>query len=257
VKKIVPALLAIVLLVIAAAPVRAAASQELTVSAAISLKNAFTDIGAAFETQHARVKVLFNFGASGGLREQIRAGAPADLFASAALKDMDILDADGLMLRDSRVDFVSNAMVLIRPSASKVVVTSFDDLRRPEVAKIAVGDPVSVPAGRYADEVLRSLGLADVLRNKLVFAGNVRQVLDYVVRNEVDAGMVYATDAKTLPGDVVVVARAPESTHKPILYPIAVVKGSMNEATAREFISFLRSGTARSILERCGFTPLR
>ena len=235
----------------------AGASGELTISAAISLKNAFTDIGKAFEAANKDTKVTFNFGASGDLMVQIRGGAPVDVFASAALKDIDALDADSYVVRDSRVNFVSNAVVLIKPAASKAAITSFEDLRKPEVKKISIGNPKSVPAGRYADEVFQALKLGDAIKDKLVLAENVRQVLDYAGRNEVDAAIVYSTDAKTRPRDVIVVTAAPEGSHKPILYPIAVVKGTKNEKAARAFISFVRSEQGKSILAQYGFEPVK
>jgi molybdate transport system substrate-binding protein len=234
----------------------AAESREIVVSAAISLRNAFTDIGQAFEAGNKDVTVSFNFGASGDLKTQIMGGAPADVFASAALKDMDALDADGLLVGNTRVNFVSNAVVLIQPAASGTVIASFDDLKKPEVKKIAMGNPRSVPAGRYADEVLHALKLGDALADKLVLAENVRQVLDYVCRNEVDAGIVYSTDAGTRPGETRVILAAPKGSHKPILYPLAVVKGSKQEQTARAFITFVRSKEGKTILERYGFKPV-
>ncbi len=237
--------------------VSAAASQELTVSAALSLKNAFTDIGKAFEAGNKDTKVIFNFGASGDLMTQIKGGAPVDVFVSAAVKDMDALDNDGFVIKDSRANFVTNTIVLVKPASSKLLIGSFEDLKKPDVKKIAIGNPKSVPAGRYADEVFQSLKLSDAIKDKIVFAENVRQVLDYVARNEVDAGVVYATDAKTRASEVVLIAAAPEGSHKPILYPIGIVKGSKNEKTARAFISFVRSEEGKKILERYGFKAVK
>ena len=144
-------------------------------------------------------------------------------------------------------------MVLVKPRSSKTRIASFADLEKTEVQKIAIGNPRTVPAGRYADEVFQSLKLSGAIRDKLVLAENVRQVLDYVARGEVDAGVVYATDATTRPQEVTIVATAPKGSHKPILYPIAVVKGSKSENAARAFISFVRSGEGRKILEKFGF----
>ncbi len=236
---------------------RAVEPQGITVSAAISLKNAFEEIGKLYESQNKDVKVAFNFGASGDLMAQIKGGAPVDVFASAALKDMDGLDSDGLVIKDTRANFVSNSVVLVKPASSKAVIASFEDLKKPEIKKIAVGNPKTVPAGRYADEVIQSLKLSDALKDKLILAENVRQVLDYVARNEVDAGVVYSTDAKTRPQDVTVVSAAPEGSHKPILYPIAVVKNTKNEKTAAAFVSFVRSDEGKKILEKYGFRPVK
>jgi molybdate transport system substrate-binding protein len=233
--------------------VDAVESRSITVSAAISLQNAFEEIGALFESRSDHVKIAFNFGASGYLMAQIKGGAPVDVFASAARKDMDELDKDGLVLKDTEINFASNRIVLIAPVSSKVPVALFEDLKRPEIKKIAIGNPKTVPAGRYADEVLHFYKLSDSVKEKLVLAENVRQVLDYVATGETDAGVVYATDAKTRPQEVRVVTAAPEDSHKPVLYPIGVVKGSKNEQTARAFISFVRSDEGRKILKKYGF----
>ncbi len=256
-KTLIAGLVALLLLAVPTGPAAAKGRKQLTVSAAISLQNAFTDIGRAFEAADRNVQVVFNFGASGDLMAQIRGGAPVDVFASAAEKDMNVIDGDRLIIRNSRVDFVRNAVVLIKPAPSRIALASFADLEKPAVKTVALGNPASVPAGQYAAEVLRSLKLTDALRDKLVFAGNVRQVLDYVARNEVDAGVVYATDARTRPRDVVVVATAPQGSHRPIRYPIAIVQGTQNEATARRFISFVRSPEGRKILEAYGFQAIR
>jgi molybdate transport system substrate-binding protein len=235
----------------------AAELQEITVSAAMSLKNSFSDIGKAFEAANTAIKVTFNFGSSGDLTTQIQGGAPVDVFASAALKDMDALNSAELVVKDTMVNFVSNSVVLVKPVSSKVRISSFEDLKRPDVKKIAIGNPMTVPAGRYADEVFESLKLNDAIKDKLVFAENVRQVLDYAARGEVDAGVVYSTDAKTRSQDVAIVAAAPEGAHKPVLYPIAVVRNSGNEKAARAFISFVRSEEGKKILERNGFRPVK
>jgi molybdate transport system substrate-binding protein len=229
----------------------------ITVSAAISLQNAFEEIGKRFSLRNKDVAVAFNFGASGRLMAQIRGGAPVDVFASAALKDMDELDKAGLVQKGTRTNFASNKIVLIIPASSRAFVASFEDLKKPAITKIAIGNPVTVPAGRYADEVLRFYGLSDAIKDKLILAENVRQVLDYVARNEVDAGVVYATDARTRADEVAVVAAAPDSSHEPVLYPIAVVKGSKNEEADRAFISFVHSAEGRKILEQYGFTAVK
>jgi molybdate transport system substrate-binding protein len=229
---------------------------EITVSAAISLKNAFEEIGKLYETQNTPGKVVFNFGASGDLMAQIKGGAPVDVFASAAQKDMDELDAEGFVVKDTRTNFVANSVVLIVPSSSTLVLTSFDDLMKAEVKKIAVGNPKTVPVGRYSDEIFQYYRISDMIKNKLVFAENVRQVLDYAVRNEVDAGVVYSTDAKLRQQEVKVVLTAPEASHKPIIYPIAVVRGTKHEGAAKVFISLVTSDEGRKILSKYGFRPI-
>ncbi len=233
------------------------APKEITVSAAISLKNAFEEIGKIFEAQNKDVKVLFNFGSSGDLMAQIKGGAPVDVFASAALKDMDALESDGFVIKGSRSNFASNTLVLIKPIAAKTTIASFEDLGKADVKKIAAGSPGTVPAGRYADEVFQYFKIADAVKDKLVFTENVRQVLDYTARGEVDAGVVYATDAMMRAAEVAISTTAPEGSHKPIRYPIAVVKGSRNEKAARDFVAFVRSPEGMKILESYGFKQVK
>ena len=228
-----------------------AAVSELTVSAALSLKNAFEEIGKLYEVKQPGRKVLFNFGASGNLARQITGGAPVDVFASAAQKDMDDMAAKGYILPDSRVDFVKNSLVLIAPK--NVAVKSFPDLASASVKRIAAGNPKTVPAGRYAAEVFDYYKIAGSIKDKLIYAENVRQVLDYVARGEVDAGVVYATDAAVRGAEIHIIAEAPEASHKPVVYPMAVVKGTKNEAAAKAFIDIVRSKEGSAILKKYGF----
>jgi len=231
--------------------------KEITVSAAISLKEAFEEIGTTFKESHSEVRLLFNFGASGDLARQIEAGAPVDVFASAAQKDMDDIDKRGLILPTTRTNFAGNGVVLVKPSQSSIRIESFEDLRNAEVKRIVIGNPKTVPAGRYAAEVLKSLHLWDGIMDKLVLAENVRQVLDYVARNEVDAGMVYTTDAMIRPKEVEIVMKAPQGSHQPVVYPIGVVKRTKNEFLAKDFIAFVVSREGLNILKKYGFETLR
>jgi molybdate transport system substrate-binding protein len=231
----------------------AADRQEITVSAAISLKNAFEEIGKLFESKYQGVKVTFNFGASGDLVRQIEGGAPVDVFASAAQKDMDEAEKRGLIMPDSRVNFAGNRIVLIIPADSKIRIQTFHDLGLDQVEKIAVGNPKSVPAGRYAEEVLVHFKLLNAIKEKLIYAEHVRQVLDYVARGEVDAGVVYSTDAMVRAQDIKIVATAPEDSHSLVIYPAAVVKGTNKEPLAKAFVSLLISEQGMNVLEKYGF----
>jgi molybdate transport system substrate-binding protein len=232
---------------------QSALGNEITISAAISLKNAFEDIGRIFQERNPGTKLLFNFGASGDLARQIEVGAPVDVFASAAQKNMDDLNQKDLIIRGTRKDFAGNRVVLIIPVESAIPLTSFNDLRKGEIQRIAIGNPKSVPAGRYAEEGLRYFHLWDVIKDRLILAENVRQVLDYVARGEVDAGMVYSTDAMVRAKEVRIVAEAPEQSHRPVVYPIAVVKGSKKEVLAREFIGVVTSKEGEKVLQKYGF----
>jgi len=235
-----------------AAVVHAAPPDAITVSAAISLRNAFEEIGAAFGARTG-IRVVYNFGGSGDLVRQIEAGAPVDVFASAAAKDMDALQARGLVDERTRTDFAGNSIVLIVRAGMPAPVTTFEGLASPHVRTIAIGNPMTVPAGRYAEQVFASYRLLPVLKEKLIFTENVRQALDYVARGEVDAGVVYATDAASRPGETVVAAGAAGWRHDPVVYPIAVVNGSGRSAGAEAFIRLVTSKDGRAILRKHGF----
>jgi len=232
----------------------ATAGTEITVSAALSLKEPFEEIGRAYEKKHPGSKVVFNFAASGVLQKQIEAGAPTSVFASASSKEMDALNASGLLLETSRADFAGNEVVLIAAKNASVQISSFNDLKKSDVQRIAIGNPVSVPAGKYAEETLRTLDLWNSLKPKLVYAENVRQVMDYVARSEVEAGMVFLTDAMGRSKELRVIAEAPASSHKPVVYTIAVIKGARTEAAARAFISLVMSKEGKDCLRKYGFT---
>ncbi len=246
------AFLVVMLLAVAllqAAPVLAA--EELTVSAAASLTNAFPEIGQAFEKQHPGSKVIFNFAASGPLLQQIAQGAPVDLFASADQKTMDQAQEKGLMVPASRKNFVSNALVLIVPQDSKLAVSGLKDLAKPEVKRVGLGNPASVPVGRYTKEALTQAGLWEALQPKLIMGESVRQVLDYVSRGEVDAGFVFATDAAIAKGKVKTVAEV--QGHQPIVYPVALVAASQKQGLGQEFLNLLDSPEGMAILTKYGF----
>jgi len=229
--------------------------KDLTVSAAISLKNAFEEIDRLYAA-HSGTKCIFNFGGSGDLARQIIGGAPVDVFAPAAQKDMDDVGRQGLVVTATRADFAANSVVLIVPAVpagAKASLRSFEGLGAAEIKKIAVGNPKTVPAGRYTEEIFNHYRILPSIKDKLIYAENVRQVLDYVARGEVDAGVVYATDAAVRAKEIRIVAAAPEASHKPVVYPIAVVKGTKSEADAKAFISFVRSPEGRKILQKYGF----
>ena len=247
------ALLLIVMVIQSAEFLFAESAKEITVSAAISLKDAFGEIGKIFSEKHPGAKLVFNFGASGDLARQIEAGAPVDLFASAAQKDLDDIDRKGLLVANSRANFASNQLVLVTPTRSKIPVNSFQDLQKNQIKRVVIGNPKTVPAGRYAEEVLRYFSLWDTIKEKLIFAEHVRQGLDYVAGNEVDAAIVYSTDAFVRDKRVKIVAVAPEGSHRPIVYPIALVKGTRNENLAKSFISLTTSEEGKKVLLKFGF----
>jgi molybdate transport system substrate-binding protein len=230
---------------------RAVAEQELIVSAAASLTNAFQEIGQKFESANPGTKVVPNFAASGPLLQQIEKGAPVDVFASADQKTMDQANEKKLILPETRKNFVSNELVLIVPLGSKIPIKSPQDLAAKEVTKVALGNPESVPVGRYTQEALTNEGLWEKLSPKFIMGDSVRQVLDYVSRGEVDAGFVFATDAAIARDKVQVVATLEK--HKPILYPVAVVAATQKKDLAQRFIAFVLSKEGQEILSKYGF----
>jgi molybdate transport system substrate-binding protein len=230
-----------------------ATQSELLVSGAISLRESLQQIGTLFERRHSQVKVVFNFGASGVLQQQIERGAPVDVFVSAAPKQMDELQAKGLLLDDTRRTLTANQVVLIKPPDLRFGLGSFKDLMKSEVKRIAIGNPRTVPAGEYAREVLTSLKLWDALEPKLILTENIRQALVYVIRGEVEGGLVYATDAQSAGREVQVAAAAPEGSHRPVIYPIAVVTASKVPALARAFVDLALSDEGQEVLRAHGF----
>jgi molybdate transport system substrate-binding protein len=223
----------------------------LTVSAAASLTEAIQEIEESYRREHPGVELRNNFGSSGTLARQIEDGAPVDVFISAASRPMDKLQARNLIVAGSRRELLRNTLVLIVPQDSKI--GSFQQLAESSVRSIALGDPVSVPAGQYGQQTLASLHLLDAVHGKLVLARDVRQVLAYVETGNVDAGIIYATDPLTSPG-VRVVATAPDASHDPIVYPAAAIASGHQEAAAREFVEYLSSSTAKAIFQERGFT---
>ncbi|MBV8605256.1 MAG: molybdate ABC transporter substrate-binding protein [Pelomonas sp.] len=229
----------------------AARAVDLTVSAAASLAESFRELAPAFEAQHPGTHVVLNFAASDALLAQIRQGAPVDVFASADEATLDKAQAAGLLAAGTRHVFSHNALVLIVPGDARHVPKGLADLRDPAYARVALGAPAGVPAGRYAQGALQGAGLWDAVAPKAVFATNVRQALDYVVRGEVDAGFVYATDAQAFADKVRVVFDV--ATPTPIAYPLAVVEGSRAAELARAFADFVRSPAGQAVLARHGF----
>jgi molybdate transport system substrate-binding protein len=227
------------------------AEEELIVSAAASLTNAFGEIGKKFENRNPGVKVICNFAASGPLLQQIEKGAPVDVFVSADQKTMDQAQEKNLVFPLTRKDFVSNGLVLIVPTDANRPIQTLEDLKMKEVARISLGNPETVPAGRYAKEMLTNDGLWENLLPKFIFGNSVRQVLDYVCRGEVDAGFVFTTDAIQMKHKVRVVLIAEK--HDPILYPIAVVAASQKKELSQRFIDFVQSKEGQETLSQFGF----
>jgi molybdate transport system substrate-binding protein len=222
----------------------------LTVSAASSLSDALKEIVPLYQ-QTQKTGVQYNFASSGDLQQQIENGAPVDVFISAAAKQMNALQQKSLIVSDTRRNLLSNRMVLIT-SKNVSGINRLEDLKKVEVSKIAIGDPKSVPIGQYAEQALKKQALWEILQSKFVLANNVRQVLQFVESGNAQAGLVYITDAKTT-NQVKVVQTIPADLHDPIVYPIAVIQASKNQASSRELLQFLSGEQAKQVFVKYGF----
>ena len=245
----------LVSLLIALGGVCPAQAQEVLLSVAISMKEAAQGIGRRFAETRPGLTLRFNVGSSGELQKQIEAGAPVDLYISAAERQMDELETKGLILSQTRRAFARNVLTVIKPADSRLDLSKPADLANARVGRIAIGNPKTVPVGQYAEESLRSLGLWDRIQSRLVFAENVRQVLEYVSRGEVDAGVVYVTDVAGRRDRVKEAFRPPEDTYRPVIYPVAVVAESKHVELGRAFIELLLGREGQAILARFGFQP--
>jgi molybdate transport system substrate-binding protein len=224
---------------------------SLMVSSAISLKDALEDIKPIYQKTHQDVEIIYNFSSSGSLQQQIEQGAPVDVFIAAANKQMDALESKKLLLVGTRQKLLSNQLVLVTPKDEKNV-DKIKDLTQTNISRIAMGEPNSVPVGRYTEEVLTYYKILDKIRSKIIYAKNVRQVLSYVETENVNAGFVYLSDAKTSK-KIRLVEIFPKSSHTPIVYPIAVLRDSKNPKIAKEFSQFLLNHSAKKVFNKYGF----
>lgn len=233
------------------------ANKELIISAAASLRDSLTEIQKLYEQENSHVKLTMNFASSGTLQKQIEQGAPADLFISAGKAQVDALEKEDLIIKETRVDLLHNELVLIT-GKDITNLSTIQDLTKPEVGIIAIGTPETVPAGKYAKESLISLNIWESLqgKDKMVMAKDVTQVLTYVANGEAEAGFVYKSDAL---GEtkIRVVAAVPEDTHSPIVYPAAVIAATKNQQETEEFLAFLQGPKAQQIFAAYGFKPVR
>ena len=235
------------------APAPAAQPVELTISAAASLKDALMEIQKNYMAKNPSVKLVCNLGASGALQKQIEQGAPADIFISAAPKQMNDLEAKNLVNKATRRNLVENKLVLVVPENSALGLSKFEDITNAKVQKFSMGETATVPAGQYGQQVLQKLGLWDKVKDKAVFAKDVRTVLTYVATGNVEAGIVYKTDAVS-GAKVKIAATAPEGSHQPIVYPAAILSGAKQGKAAEEFLASLAGPEAKAVFEKHGFT---
>lgn len=222
------------------------------IAAAASLEYSFRDeLIPLFREKYPNIPVEGTYDASGKLQTQIEEGLEADLFFSAAQKQMNALRDERMVDADSIVELLENKVVLITPAGADGSITSFEEIDKADT--IALGDPDSVPVGQYSREILQNLGLWDTIQPKLSLGTNVTQVLNWVAEGSADVGAVYATDAATT-DRVTVVAEAPEgSLVTPVIYPVGIVSSSRNKEAARLFLEFLQSDEALAIFQKYGF----
>ncbi len=229
---------------------------ELNISAAASLKEALTEIQKNYQTKNPNVKLNYNLGGSGDLQKQIEQGVPADIFISAAPKEMDELEAKGLVNKTTRKNLVGNQLVLIVPQNSTLGLTKYEDLAKPNVKQIGIGDPATVPAGQYAQEVFQTLGIWDDVKPKTVPEKDVRAVLTNVETGNLETGIVYKTDASSS-DKVKIIETATEESHQPIVYPVAVLTGAKQQKAAEDFLAYLDDPASKSVFEKYGFILLK
>ncbi|MGV8980170.1 molybdate ABC transporter substrate-binding protein [Clostridium sp.] len=238
------------------APVSNQKSVTLTISAAASLTEVMGEIKTLYKVEKPNITLDNNFASSGILQKQIEQGAEVDLFFSAGTKQMVALQEKGLLIDDTHVDLVGNSVVLIVKNDSKLDISDFKDAADDKIAKIALGEPKTVPVGQYSEEVFTSLNILDKVKSKAVYAKDVKEVLTWVETGNVDAGVVYGTDAKTSK-KVKVVSVASDDLYKtPVVYPAAVIKTSKNIEDTKAFLKFLSSDSAKQVFKKYGFNLL-
>lgn len=229
-----------------------APTSTILVAAAASLQKALQEVTPIYTQANPNQTVNYNFASSGVLAQQIQQGAPFDVLIAAADRQINSLQRQGLLVTGTQKTLFTNQLVLVAPKHSQVTLTSFKQLTNPEIRRISIGEPRTVPAGQYATEVFKNLGILDRVKSKFVLGNNVKSVLTTVETGDVDAGIVYITDANSS-DRVTIVATADEKLHSPIHYPIAVIKSSRSLAGAKQFIEFLQTKPVRTVFKKYGF----
>jgi len=225
-------------------------SVSLTVSAAVSLTDALEEIKSKYE-KDTNVELIVNSGGSGSLAQQIQQGAPVDVFISANQDWMDTLEEEHLILNETREDITGNKLVLIANSSSDLNYLSVNEISADGIEQLSIGNPGSVPAGIYSEQVLRNLNIWKDFKNKLILGKDVRQVLTYVATGNVDIGFIYESDALTSDA-IKILATVDDSLHDPIIYPAAVLSDTKHKKESSEFVTYLASEEAQKILSKYG-----
>ena len=230
-----------------------ARTDEILVAAAASLTNVMKELSAAYQSK-SKNTVNFNFGPSSTLARQIEEGAPADVFFSADLAQMDNLEKNGRLEPGTRKNLLSNQLVIVVPSDSKLAIASPKDLLKPEVKRIALAEP-PVPVGAYSSKYLEAEGLWDKIKSKVVPVQDVRATLASVESGNVEAGFVYKTDA-AVSKKVKIVYEVPIDKGPKIVYPVAIVKESKRKDTARDFFNYVQTPASKELFKKYGFVVL-
>jgi molybdate transport system substrate-binding protein len=223
----------------------------LTVSAGAGLKPVLTEIQQVYKQIQPNVTINYNFASSGSLQRQIEQGAKTDVFISASVEYMNALEKQGFLLSGSRTNLLKNGIALIAPKNS-TAISSFQDLTKSTVKRIAIGEPRSVPVGKSAEEIFRYFKITDQVKPKILYTRNGPQILNYVETGSVDAGITHDSNAKQS-NQVRIVALAPEKSYSPLVYPVAILKDSKNLTAARSFVQFLFSNQAKALFENYGY----
>ncbi|AHF89189.1 molybdate ABC transporter substrate-binding protein [Opitutaceae bacterium TAV5] len=230
-----------------------ALAADLTVFAAASLSDALRELAPGY-TRATGDKLRFNLASSGALTRQIREGAPADVIISADELRVDQLENGGLLLAGTRRTVLANTLVLVVAADRPAPVATMADLAKPEVRRVAFGDPATVPVGTYSKEYLGKLGLWDGLQSKTVFVDNVRAVLAAVEAGNADAGIVYKTDA-LISKKVKIAVEVPLAEGPSITYPAAVIKATKSPEASKKFAAWLSTPEAQAVFAKYGFLP--
>jgi molybdate transport system substrate-binding protein len=231
-------------------------SVTLNVFAAASLTESLNEIAALYKAKNPAITLSFNYDSSGKLQTQIENGAEADIFISAAVKQMNTLIDGGFVDTTTKKDLLLNRVVLIVPGNSSKGITSYNDVSTDKVSLIALGNS-AVPCGQYAEEIFKSLGMWDAIQSKISFGENVKEILSQVESGSVDAGVVYSTDAATAKGDIKIAADAPAGSHSPVVYPASVLKGAKDAKAAKAFLDYLSAPEAVEVFEKTGFAVVK
>ena len=232
-----------------------AKKKELTILAAASLADVCDELKTIYEKEND-IKLNFSYGSSGALQTQIEEGAKADLFFSASVDQMNTLSSKKMIDKKSVKNLLENKVILIANKDSKKDIESFEDLATDEVKMVGMGDPESVPAGKYAKQVFESLKIWDKVKKKANFGTDVRNVLNWVEANEVDCGVVYETDAK-ISDKVKILSTAKKGLCDDIIYPVGMISSSKNKTDAQDLIDFFASDDAMKVFKKYGFYEVK